>query len=39
MEKMKSSLNQYLDYRITDQYNENNIEDFLIQGHAFSRIS
>ena len=28
-----------LDYRISDQYNENNIEDFLGKGHAFVELA
>ena len=28
-----------LDYRITDEYNENNIEDFLGRGHAFVELA
>ena len=28
-----------LDYRITDQYDENNIEDFLGKGHAFVELA
>ena len=34
-----STIYDDLDYRITDQYNESNIEDFLGRGHAFVELA
>ena len=39
MEKYHFLLYMMIDYRISDQYNESNIEDFLGKGHAFVELA